>query len=67
MLIVSFVSGSVAFVPYLLWKFYFLGVYGFIAWIPINAYRMVKDVILSFLGVFTGLIVLPQIKILEHT
>jgi len=62
-LTVSLVSGIVASIPYLLFKLSFLGLYGFMAWIPINAYRIVKEVILSVLGVSIGLPALPRIKV----
>ena len=66
LLVMAIVSGVIASVPYLLYKLYFLGLYGFIAWIPVNAFRIVKEVLLSFLGVFIGLPILPQIKFWSH-
>lgn len=59
----SVISGIVALVPYLVFKFSMLGLYGFLALSPRYAYSLAKGTILSFLGTLTGLSVLPQIKV----
>jgi hypothetical protein len=58
----SIVSGIVALIPYLVFKFSVLGLYGFLALSPRYAYSLAKGTLLSFLGTLTGLSVLPQIK-----
>lgn len=77
LLTISVISGALALVPYLLYRLFIsllssstfqVGMYTFIAWILIplpegGAYFMVKGILLSFLGVFTRLPVLPRIKV----
>lgn len=62
LLTIAVLSGVVAFIPYLLYKLYFLGIYAFIVWIPVYAYGMVRGVLLSVLGTLAGLSITPQIK-----
>ena len=62
LLTIAIISGGIAFIPYLVLTFSLLGLYGFIAWIPLNVYRLIKDIVLSGLGVFLGLLIIPQIK-----
>lgn len=59
---VSIVSGVVALVPYLVFKYSVLGLYGFLTSSPIYIYSLVKGTILSFIGVLIGLPLLPRIK-----
>lgn len=63
LLAIAVFSGTIAAVPYLLSKVYFLGVYGFTLWFPLNSYRVAKDIILSVLGVSIGLSTLPRLNI----
>jgi len=56
-------SGTIAALPYLLSKVYFLGIDGFILWFPLNSYRVAKDIILSVLGVSICLPILPCLNV----
>ncbi|MFQ5758721.1 MAG: hypothetical protein ACE5IF_03505, partial [Candidatus Bathyarchaeia archaeon] len=58
----SIVSGIVALIPYLIFKFSVLGLYGFLALSPIYAYSLVKGTLLGFLGTFIGLYLLPRVE-----
>lgn len=59
----SVVSGVVALTPYLIFQFSVLGLHGFLVLSPRYTYSLVKGVLLSFLGTFTGLFVLPRLEI----
>lgn len=59
---VSLVSGVVASIPYMLFRFFILGFYGFLIWFPTYAPDMVKSIGLGILGALTGLSVLPLIE-----
>ncbi|MBO3798412.1 MAG: hypothetical protein QXO47_02590 [Thermoproteota archaeon] len=59
---VSLVSGTVASIPYMLFRFFILGFYGFLIWFPIYAPDMAKSIGLSVLGALTGLSILPLIE-----
>lgn len=61
-LVVSTVSGVVASVPYILFKFFTLPPEAFIIWIPIYIPDLVIEVVLSTLGAFIGLSILPLIR-----
>ncbi len=58
----SIVSGLLALVPYLIFKFSVLGLYGFVALSPVYAYSLAKGTLLSFLGTFIGLPFLPRVE-----
>jgi len=58
----SIISGIVALVPYLIFKFSMLGLYGFLALSPIYAYSLVKGASLSFLGTLIGLFLMPKVE-----
>ena len=60
---ISTISGTVAIVPYLLFNFSVLGVYGFVLWIPLYTYDVVKGVALSISGTLIGLSILPKIEV----
>jgi len=60
---ISMLSGSIALIPYLLFQLSVLGFYGFIVWIPLYTYNMVKSVALSIVGTLIGISVLPQIEV----
>jgi len=61
-LICSVLSGMVASVPYLIFKFYMLGPYGFLALSPMYMYSLIKGTLLSFFGSFISLSFLPKIE-----
>lgn len=65
LILISFLSGTIALIPYLLFELSVLGSYGFILWIPYYVYAMVKGVILSVLGTTLGILVSPRIKSLR--
>jgi len=60
---ISVLSGTVALIPYLLYKFSFLGFYGFLFGILLDASNNVKSVALNVLGTLTGISILPQIEV----
>lgn len=60
---ISVFSGTVALIPYMLFKFSVLGFYGFLIWIPLYAYSSIKSVALSALGTLIGISILPQIEV----
>ena len=60
---ISVFSGTVALIPYILFKFSVLGFYGFLVWIPLYAYSSIKSVTLNVLGTLIGISILPQIEV----
>jgi hypothetical protein len=60
---ISIFSGIIAFIPYLLFKFFALGFYGFTIWIPFYSISMLRSLILNVLGTSIGISILPQIKV----
>jgi len=62
LLSISLASGATALIPYLLFQLSLLGFYGFVAWIPLYTYDMIKSVALSILGTLIGISVLPKIE-----
>lgn len=63
LLAASIISGIIALVPYLIFKFSMLSPYGFLALLPKYAYSLGKGTLLSFLGTFIGLSLMPKIEI----
>jgi len=63
LLVISLVSGTIALIPYILFKFSVLGFYGFLVWIPLYAYTAIKNVALNVLGTSIGISALPQIEV----
>lgn len=61
-LIVSLISGIFALIPYLLFKFYTLGVYVFAVQLPIYGYALLKGVSLNMIGTLIGSSIVPRIK-----
>ena len=62
-LVCSVLSGIVASVPYLIFKFYMLGPYGFLALSPIYMYSLLKGTLLSFFGSLIGISFIPKIEV----
>lgn len=62
LLTISLISGVVALVPYVLFKLFTLLLPTFIVWIPMYVLSAVKSVVLSVLGTFIGLSILPLIR-----
>lgn len=62
LLVISLVSGMLASVPYMLFKFLTLSPEAFIIWIPVYIPEMAVEVILSVLGVLIGVSILPLIR-----
>jgi len=60
---VSVLSGAIALIPYLLFQLSVLGLYGFLLWVPLYIYNMIKSVSLSLLGTLAGVSILPRIEI----
>jgi len=58
----SLISAVVASAPYLLWKLWVLGVYGFIAMAPIYASSTLKGIVLSVFGTSLGLSIAPTLR-----
>ena len=58
----SVVSGVVALTPYLIYQFSMLGLLGFLALSPRYTYSLVKGILLSLMGTFTGLFILPRLE-----
>jgi len=58
----SVLSGVVALVPYLVFNYWMLGLYGFLAYSPRYVYSLVKGTILSFLGTLLGISLLPKLE-----
>ena len=52
-------SGTVALIPYLLFKLSVLGLYSFLVWLPLYVYEMVKSVALSVIGTLIGIYTIP--------
>lgn len=61
---IAVLSGAVALIPYLLFNLSALGFYGFLLWIPLYTYDMVKSTVLSVLGTLIGTSILPRIEVL---
>jgi len=59
----SVLSGIIAAVPYLTFKFYMLGLPGFLALSPVYAYYLLKGTLLSFFGSLIGLSLTPKVKV----
>ena len=62
-LVCSVLSGVAASVPYLIFKFYMLGPYGFLALSPMYVYSLIKGTLLSFFGSLIGLSFIPKIEV----
>ena len=62
-LVCSVLSGIIAIVPYLVFKFYMLGLHGFLALSPVYAYYLIKGISLSFFGSLIGLSLTPKIEV----
>jgi len=62
LLTISFISGVVAIVPYVLFKLSTLLLPAFVIWIPEYFPKAVISIVLSVLGTLTGLSISPQIK-----
>ncbi len=60
---ISMLSGTIAFIPYLLYNLLVLGFYGFLIGIPLYVYTAIKNVALSVLGTSIGISALPQIEV----
>jgi hypothetical protein len=60
---ISVLSGTVALIPYILFKFSVLEFYGFLVWISLYAYPAIKNVALNVLGTLIAISVLPQIEV----
>lgn len=58
----SAVSGALANAPYLLWRLYVLGFYGFLILSPTYITSTVKGILFSIIGTTLGLSVLPSIR-----
>ncbi len=63
LLVTALLSGTVSFVPYLLFKLSMLGFHGFLVWIPFYSFSMVRSSALTVLGVMIGTSVIPQIAV----
>jgi hypothetical protein len=63
LLAISLVSGTIALIPYILFKFSVLEFYGFLVWISLYAYTAIKNVALNVLGTSIGISALPQIEV----
>ena len=59
---VALISGFLASVPYLAFKFLTLGHLGFLVLLPGYSYSLIRNMILSVLGALLGLSVLPRIQ-----
>lgn len=62
LLTISFISGALALVPYILFKLFTLTFPAFVIWIPTYAPSAISDVVLNVLGTLIGLSILPLIK-----
>lgn len=60
---ISVFSGTVALIPYILFKFSVLDFYGFLVWISLYAYIAIKNVALNVLSTSIGIAALPQIEV----
>jgi hypothetical protein len=58
----ALISGFLASVPYLAYKFLTLGHLGFLVMFPNYAYSLIRNVILSVLGVSLGVFVFPRLN-----
>ena len=63
--LVALISGLLASVPYLAFKFITLGHLGFLVLLPKYSSSLIRNMILSLLGALLGLSVLPRIKQLD--
>lgn len=61
-LTVSLVSGIVASIPYMLYRLAFLGLFGFLIWLPLYLPDFARSVALSIAGALAGLLCLPRIE-----
>jgi hypothetical protein len=60
--LISLFSGVVASIPYMLYRFAFLGFYGFLVWLPFYLPDLVRSVLLSVAGTLTGLSIAPKVE-----
>jgi len=63
LLAISALSGTVALIPYVLFNLSVMGLSGFLIWIPLYTYDMIKSVVLSILGTLIGMSVLPRVAV----
>ncbi|MCX8170497.1 MAG: putative sulfate exporter family transporter [Candidatus Bathyarchaeota archaeon] len=61
-LVVSLISGIIASIPYMLYRLAFLGLLGFLAWLPFYLPDFIRSVLLSVAGTLTGLAFSPRIE-----
>ncbi len=61
-LIISLISGTIASIPYMFYRFAFLGFYGFLIWFPFYLPDLIKSILLSAAGTLTGLFISPKIE-----
>jgi len=62
LLSISAVSAAVASIPYLLFKLWTLGYFGFMFWVPLYSYEMARSTVLSVLGTLVGISIAPKIE-----
>jgi len=62
LLSISLISGLIASIPYMLYRFAFLGFYGFLMWLPFYLPDLVRGTLLSVAGTLTGLLIIPKVE-----
>jgi hypothetical protein len=62
LILISLVSGLIASVPYMLYRFAFLGFYGFLMSLPFYLSDLVRGTLLSVAGTLTGLLIIPKVN-----
>jgi signal transduction histidine kinase len=62
LLSISLISGLIASIPYMLYRFAFLGFYGFLLWLPFYLPDLVRGTLLSVAGTLTGLLIIPKVE-----
>lgn len=61
-LTISLISGIFASIPYMFYRFAFLGFYGFLIWFPFYLPDLIRSILLSVAGTLTGLFISPKIE-----
>lgn len=62
---ISVLSGTIAYIPYLLYNLTVLGFYAFLLLIPLRLYETVRGAVLSVLGTLIGISISPRIESLN--
>jgi hypothetical protein len=62
-ILISGISGTIALIPYLFYKFTVLGFFPFLIWIPFYSVSMVRSIALGIIGTSIGISIFPRVEI----